>query len=231
MRTTCRSLFSRTSLDFASAGNANQRAVANAIQTGLSAGGSTAGPFGLLFNMDRATYLTALSQLSGEIATGGSPTGLSAMNLFISTTWSIPSSTRAGRGRKARRWPSRRSRLRRARPTWHSVMCSERQGFECGNASFRAVARRDPRGRTIIQHLGVRLWRLGQERRQCLTGGSAALDTRIAGGAVGVDYRPTFNTVFGLAVGGAQSSYSLAGGLGTGEAEHRAGRRAMGRYA
>ena len=68
--------------NFASTGNANQQATAAALQTGL-AGGGVAAPFLPLFDMDRATYLTALSQLSGEIATAGSTAGLKTMDLFL----------------------------------------------------------------------------------------------------------------------------------------------------
>ncbi len=203
-------------VNFAAPGNANQRATANALQTGLSAGGSTAGPFGLLFNTDRATYLTALSQLSGEIATGGSTTGLRTMDLFLNHMLN-PFLDARGLGSQG---PSIAFAPEQAQEGASDIALGYKQRTAASNEATRAFAqlrRRDPAdGRFNIWASGYGAW--GKTEGDA-TAGSAALDTRITGGMMGLDYRPSFNSVFGLAVGGAKTSYELAGNLGSGEAD------------
>jgi hypothetical protein len=65
----------------------NQRAVANALDAFVSRGGTLPLPFqNLVSFLSPAKMGTAFTRLSGEAGTGVAPTGIQAMNSFLSLT-------------------------------------------------------------------------------------------------------------------------------------------------
>ncbi len=203
--------------NFASTGNTNQQATAGALQTGLT-GGGVAAPFLPLFSMDRPTYLSALSQLSGEIATGGSTAGLKTMDLFLNhminpfldARGSGPQGPSLAFGPEAAQEDESAEALgyKRRKTT---VANQATQAF----AQLRRPEPRDER-RFNTWAAGYGGWAKTEGQASA---GSAALDSRVGGIAMGLDYRPSFNTVFGIAVGAAKTSYGLADNLGNGDAD------------
>ena len=61
----------------------NQRAVANAIDNAVAAGATPPPAFDVLLNLSGPAALNALTQMSGEVATGSQQAGLRAMDLFL----------------------------------------------------------------------------------------------------------------------------------------------------
>ena len=204
-------IFSPDLTAFAATGNANQQAVGTAIQAGL-ASSVNPGAFGALLNLDRANLLAAFTQLSGEIATGAAPTGFSAMNSFITT---MVNPFLDARGFGTPQGPS----LAFAPDTTSDEALGYVQKRKASNTATQAFAqlqgapRPDTRFTTWASGFGA--W--AKNDGNALTG-SNTLQSRVAGATAGIDYRPTFDTVFGIAMGGAQTSYSIAGGLGNGDA-------------
>jgi uncharacterized protein with beta-barrel porin domain len=69
----------------AGAASANQIAIANTLDAFIAAGGVLPPAFlNLLTTLSPAALAAALTQLSGEAATGAAPAGIQAMNLFLS---------------------------------------------------------------------------------------------------------------------------------------------------
>lgn len=181
---------------FASGGNANQQATAAAIQAGLIGAGRP-GAFQPLFNMDQATYLAALTQLSGETATGAAPTNFKAMDQFMNAMLN----------------PFLDQRL------------SGLQGPSIAYAPDIRIPPAAQQAFASLQRPGAsprderfNVWATGYGGWSKTSGdtvtGSSAIDALVGGGLAGVDYRPVPGLVLGAAAGGALTNYGLGSGSG-----------------
>jgi uncharacterized protein with beta-barrel porin domain len=193
-------------------GTPNQQAIAAALDKGLQGG---AGSFSPLFSItDPAVLRTVLSQLSGEVATGGATSGIGAMSQFMNVLLNPFVESRAGgfsTGPSLGFAPEPDA-------TDETMGYLQRQKVsEEATQAFAQVRRPAARdGSFNVWSTGYGSW--GRSNGDANTG-SNTMTTRTGGMVVGVDYRPSFDAVFGLAVGGARTSYGLDQNLGGGESD------------
>lgn len=183
------------------AGNAlNQRRVAAGLQSGLAQAGGTAG-FEALFQVPTAAMPAALSQLSGEVATGASWTWLESMRLFLGMMVDphggtrgeavVPSAPALGFA------PDRADRASRVASAFAGLDAPAAPRWSVWGGAFGSKSRLD--GDAAV--------------------GSHTLDARSANAAGGFDYRPSPDAVVGFALAGGSGSFRLADGLGSGNGD------------
>jgi uncharacterized protein with beta-barrel porin domain len=194
--------------------NNNQIAVGNALN-GAAQGGGLGGPiFNLLLNnvTSLPAYGAALTQLSGEAATGTQQVTFDAMNLFMGTmldpsnrgTSSAPGggvSGYASEGDASAYASDGRKRSGAERDAYAMFNKAPPQYFE-------------PRWS---------VWGAGFGGSQATSGnatvGSSSVTSSIAGGAVGADYLFSPDTIAGFALAGGGTSFNLANNLGSGRSD------------
>src|SRR5262249_13885939 len=158
-------------------------------------------------SLDQSSYLAALSQLSGETATGAAPTNVKAMDSFLGVMlnpfldqrlsgqggpalpFAADDDPSLGYAQKKKIAPAAQQAFASLRPATGSTR-DER--FNAWTSGYGSWGKTDGNAGT----------------------GSSAVDTRLGGIIGGVDYRPVPGLVLGAAVGGAWTSYSLDGGSG-----------------
>jgi uncharacterized protein with beta-barrel porin domain len=193
--------------------NQNQQAVATTINSFANGGGLLPTGFGNLFSLTGTTLANALTQLSGEVATGTQQTTFDAMDKFVNVMTDPFMGTRAGGSPQmgatsyADEDPSLAYAAKRKRNG------AERDAY----AAFKAP----PRAVPFEQRWSV--WGAGYGGTAQTDGdaavGSQKLTNHIYGGAAGFDYRLDPNTLVGFALGGAGTNFGLANGLGGGRSE------------
>ena len=193
--------------------NQNQQAVATTINSFANGGGLLPTGFGNLFSLTGTTLANALTQLSGEAATGTQQTTFDAMDKFVNVMTDPFMGTRAGGSPQmgaigyADEDPSLAYAAKRKRTG------AERDAY----AAFKAP----PRAVPFEQRWSV--WGAGYGGTAQTDGdaavGSQKLTNHIYGGAAGFDYRLDPNTLVGFALGGAGTNFALANGLGGGRSE------------
>lgn len=193
--------------------NQNQRAVATALDTAFNAGAQTGG-LGAIFNGNVAHNLT---QASGEIATSAQQTTFDAMNLFLGLLTDPFVAGRSGgvtggtgampfaeEGNGANAFAASKPRSRNEREAYAAV--------------YRKAA---PVPESFAQRWSV--WAAGYGGSQTTDGnaavGSNTATSRIAGSAVGADYRFSPFTLAGFALAGGGTNFSIANGLGSGRSD------------
>jgi autotransporter-associated beta strand protein len=196
--------------------NINQRNVANSINGFFNGGGALPPGFVHLFGLTGGNLTTALTQASGETATGAQKTTFDAMNLFmgvltdpfvagrdngVSSASGAPAQF-AGDGAGAAAANGGRS-------------SSERD-------AYAAIDRKAPvAAEPFAQRWSV--WAAGFGGAQTTDGnaalGSNTATSRIAAGAVGADFRLSPFTLAGFALAGGGTNFSIAGGLGSGRSD------------
>jgi uncharacterized protein with beta-barrel porin domain len=193
----------------------NQTALGNGLNGALQSGGAGGGPiFNALLNgpTSLAGYGLALTQLSGEAATGTQQVTFDAMNLFMGTmldpfnrgTASAPGggvSGYASEGDASADASGGRKRSGAERDAYAMFTKAPAQSFEARWS----------------------VWGAGFGGSQSTDGnatvGSASVTSRIAGGAVGADYLFSPDTIAGFALAGGGTSFNLANGLGNGRSD------------
>lgn len=175
--------------------NDNQRAVANAMDTFTTKGGTLPVGFLNLFNLSPPALADAMTQLQGEAGTGIVQAGTQAMNSFLSLVTNPYAEYRG----LAPESPLPRPPLIYKAPVY--------------KAPNQIVA--DPRRWSI--------WAAAYGGQSNLSGnalaGSHDLSARAYGVATGLDYRVTPYTVVGFALGGGSTNYGLSDGLGGGHSD------------
>ena len=165
------------------------------MDTFVSKGGTLPLAFLNLYNLSSPDLLNALSQLQGETGTGAAQAGTQAMNSFLSLVTNPYAENRG---------------LAPAAPLPRPSLIYKAPFYKAPN---EAVA--DPRRWNI--------WAAGYGAQSNWTGnalaGSHDLSTRTYGFATGLDYRVTPYTVFGFALGGGGTNFSLSNGFGGGHSE------------
>lgn len=190
--------------------NINQRNVAAGIDNGLVGGGALPAGFNALFALSGNPLLGALTQASGETATGTQQTTFNAMNMFMGL---LTDPFVAGRGDP--------------RSTGGAT------GYAAEDSDVLAYAGRKRTGAerdayAAIYHkapaFGSRwsVWAAGFGGSQTTDGnatlGSNAATSRIAGATAGADYWFSPSTVAGFALAGGGTNFSVANG-GTGHSD------------
>src|SRR3954451_8485151 len=188
---------------------ARQQDLANGINTFFNGGGTLPPGFTALFGLRGPGLANAVTQISGETATGSQQTTINAMNQFmaimgdpfvagrggmaISVAGAMPF---AGESEGASAYVSA-GRQRKA---------SEREAY--------AMFTKAPRARAYEPRWSV--WASGFGGSQTTNGnatlGSNDTTSRIFGTAVGVDYLFSPNTVAGFALAGGGTNFSIANG-------------------
>jgi uncharacterized protein with beta-barrel porin domain len=191
----------------------NQTAVGNALNGAARTAGLGAPVFNVLLNTTSLpAYGLALTQLSGEAATGTQQATFDAMNIFMGTmldpfnrgTTSTPGGGASGYASEVE--PSAYASDGRKRTA------AEHDAY----AMFTKVPPQNFEARWNV-------WAAGFGGSQT-TDGNAAVDSngatsRIAGTAVGADYRFSPNTIAGFAMAGGGTNYVVANGLGSGRSD------------
>jgi T5SS/PEP-CTERM-associated repeat protein/autotransporter-associated beta strand protein len=174
--------------------NQNQQAVATVINSAFSNGSILPSGFFSLFNLTGDKLANALSQVSGEAATGTQQATFDAMGQFTSMLLD-PSLGERGASSYA---------------------------ADASNAyASIGKAKVPPPAAPFAQRWNV--WAAGYGGTQSTDGnatvGSNDVTSRIFGAAAGFDYRLSPQTLVGFSLGGAGTKYDLANGLGSGRSE------------
>lgn len=161
-----------------------------------------------LTGLTPAERLFALQQLSGEAATGVAPTGMQAMNSFLSLVLNpyagnMLSETRGGFGPRPVDGPPliTKAPYGKVTPAMAAFLAAQREGW-------------DP------SRWGI--WGSAYGSQSQVTSDIAGLHDRSGrsfGFAAGIDYRLFPNTIVGFALGGGGTNYGLAAGLGGGRSD------------
>jgi uncharacterized protein with beta-barrel porin domain len=204
-------VFLNLAISFAVPGglNGNQQAVGNALTSFFNSTGSIPVVFGTLTP-------AGLTQASGETATGTQQTTFDAMNLFMGLL-TDPFMNRSGDG---------------AAGAGATPFAEEDEGASAYAAkhpsrskserdAYAAIYRKAPLAVPFVPSWSV--WAAGFGGSQTTDGnatlGSNTATSRIAGTAVGADYRFSPNTLAGFALAGGGTNFSIANALGTGRSD------------
>jgi T5SS/PEP-CTERM-associated repeat protein/autotransporter-associated beta strand protein len=196
--------------------NQNQQAVATAINNAFNLGGALPSGFASLFNLSGINLANALTQLSGEAATGTQQTTFDAMDRFLNVMTDPFLGTRGGGA-------PRTGAAGYADDDATLAYASTRKGRSAAEreAYAKMAVKAPPRVAPFERRWSV--WGTGYGGIRSTDGnalvGSNDYSARIYGGAAGFDYRLTPDTLVGFALGGAGTKYDLANGLGGGRSE------------
>jgi uncharacterized protein with beta-barrel porin domain len=204
-----------TGINFLTPGlNNNQSSLANAFNGAAQTSGLGGPVFNFLLNGVSSVpgYNLALTQLSGEAATGTQQTTFDAMNTFMGTmldpfnrgTTSMPGGSVSGyasEGDASAYASDGRKRTAAERDAYAMFTKAPPQTFEAR----------------------WNVWAAGFGGSQTTDGnaavGSNGATSRIAGTAVGADYLFSPNTIAGFALAGGGTSFNVGNGLGSGRSD------------
>jgi uncharacterized protein with beta-barrel porin domain len=188
----------------------NQRNVAAGIDTALAGGGTTPAGFNALFALSGDPLLNALTQASGETATGSQQTTFDAMNLFMGV---LTDPFLAGRDH---------SGASQGGATGYAADDSDALGYASGDRkrsgaereAYAAIYRKAALAQVYEPRWSV--WASGFGGTQTTDGngtlGSGTTTSRIAGATAGADYWFSPYTVAGFALAGGGTNFSVANG-------------------
>jgi hypothetical protein len=194
----------------------NPTNVAAAIDVFINTGTMLPAGFQNLYNLTPQQLSFALTQASGETATGSQQTTFEAMNLFLGV---LTDPFIGGRGDSATGGVG-------ARPFAEEGDASA----YAGNAKPRSKSERDAYAAVYTKAPPLApfegrwsVWASGFGGSQTTDGnavvGSNSVTSRLAAGAVGADYRLSPFTIAGFALAGGGTNFSLANGLGSGRSD------------
>jgi autotransporter-associated beta strand protein len=189
--------------------NFNQFNVANSLNNFFNSGGALPPSFVTIFGLTGGTLASALSQLSGEAATGAQRVGFQLTDQFLTLMLDPFVDGRSGVGGAD-----------------HPALgfAPEREALPEDIAlAYSKVLKAPPKPVPVYEPRWT-VWGAGFGGSNRTSGdlavvGSHDLSARTAGGAGGLDYRLTPNTVVGLAFAGAGTDWSLSQGLGGGKSD------------
>jgi autotransporter-associated beta strand protein len=193
--------------------NINQHNVAAALDTVFNTIGNSGG-LGAIFTGNIPQNLT---QAAGETATGSQQTTFDAMNLFMSA---LTDPFIAGRGDPVSS-SSRAPPFAEEDDSANAYAQKDKQRTRSERDAYAAIYRKAPIAEPFAQRWSV--WAAGFGGSQTTDGnaivGSNTVTSRIAGGAVGADYRFSPYTLAGFALAGGGTNFSIANGLGSGRSD------------
>jgi outer membrane autotransporter protein len=186
--------------------NRNQRAVAFGLDTGLNAIGAPNSGFVTLLNLPGAALPGALTQLSGEVATGAQTAGFQIMNQYLALLLNPVAEGRGGGAFGPAAGFASAAALPRdveqayaaAMPVKAAPAAAAPSGWSVWGAAYGGSNRTDGEGVVI---------------------GSHDIRPRAYGFAGGADYRPAPGTLLGFSLAGGGTSWSLNGNLGSGRSD------------
>ncbi|MBR0713791.1 autotransporter domain-containing protein [Bradyrhizobium liaoningense] len=185
----------------------NQRNVAAGIDNALTAGANPPAAFNALLGASGASLNNALTQASGEHATGVQQTSFDAMSNFVATLLDpFGHLGNAGAGGGVLSYADAGS--------------TGRQGT--ARDAFASIQHKGPVG-AVDAAARWNVWAAGYGGAQNADGnavvGSHATNSHAYGVAAGADYRLSPDTVVGFALGGGGTSFNLDSGLGGGRSD------------
>ncbi len=186
----------------------NQTNVAEALNAFFNNGGTLPPGFVNIFGLTGANLANALSQLSGEAATGGQQAAFQLTNQFLGIMLDPFVDGRSGPGSAG--GPA-------------IGFAPEREDLPEDIAlAYAKVLKAPPKPPTFEQRWSV--WGAGYGGSNRTTGdpavvGSHDLAARTAGGTAGLDYHLSRDSVVGFALAGGGTNWSLAQGLGGGKSD------------
>jgi uncharacterized protein YhjY with autotransporter beta-barrel domain len=194
--------------------NANQHAVATALDTAFNAAGST-GALGGIFNGNIPQNLT---QASGELGTGSQQTTFEAMNLFLGV---MTDPFVAGRGDHVTS-PTGAPTFAEEEDNANTYTAKGKARSQSERNAYAAIYRKAPVAADVFaQRWSV--WAAGFGGSETTDGnavvGSNAATSRVFGTAVGADYRFSPFTTAGFALAGGGTNFSIANALGSGRSD------------
>jgi uncharacterized protein with beta-barrel porin domain len=185
--------------------NANQASVAAGLTNAFNAGGIP-----LAF---AALNAQGLTRASGEAATGAQQASFDAMDRFLNVV------TDPFLGERAAGMPGAGASAFADEDTALGYAARARRG-RIDEAYAAIIAKAPPRVQSLNRWS---VWATGyggtNRTDGNVTAGSSGFTDRVYGGAAGVDYRVSQNTLIGVAMGGAGTNYGLANGLGDGRSD------------
>ncbi|HEY6992365.1 MAG TPA: autotransporter outer membrane beta-barrel domain-containing protein, partial [Xanthobacteraceae bacterium] len=189
----------------------NQINVALALNNFYNSGGTLTPAFGAIFELTGSNLANALSQLSGEAATGAQQVAFQLTDQFLNLMLDPFVDGRSGIGGAA--GPA-------------LGFAPEREALPEDVALAYAKAMKGPvyKGEPLSFERRWGVWAGGYGGYNKTGGdpvvdGSHDLSARVAGGAAGLDYHVTRDTVVGFALAGGGTNWSLADGLGGGKSD------------
>jgi autotransporter-associated beta strand protein len=201
----------------------NELNVGHAIDNFFNNGGALPPAFVSLFNLTGSNLTTALDQLSGEAATGAQKVAFQLTDQFLGLMLDPFVDGRCGIARTDQPplgYPDecepRRSAL---------GFAPEREGMPPAIASAYASVLKEPRAPLApVYEPRWTAWAGAYGGSNRTTGdiaiiGSHDLSARTVGGAAGLDYHLSPDTVVGFALGGGGTNWSLSQGLGGGKSD------------
>jgi autotransporter-associated beta strand protein len=195
--------------NFGSGLNGNQQNVANALVNFFNSTGSIPLVFGTLSP-------AGLTQVSGELASGTQQTTFDAMNLFMSLL-TDPFMDRSGNGADG----TGATPFAEEIDTANAYAARDPSRSKSERDAHAAIYRKAPLAAPFVPSWSV--WAAGYGGSQTTDGnvtlGSNTATSRIAGTAVGADYRFLPDTIAGIALAGGGTSFSIANALGTGRSD------------
>jgi T5SS/PEP-CTERM-associated repeat protein len=186
--------------------NGNQQGVANGINNFFNGGGTLTPNFLTLFGLSGSNLASALSQLSGEVATVSQQGAFQLSNQFLGLMIDpFVSGRDAGRGGGVAGFaPEQASHL----PPDIAL-------------AYASVFKAPPKPATLDQRWnlwGAAFGGVNQTNGDPVAG-TNNVSSRAYGFASGIDYRVTPDTVIGFALAGGGTNWSLAQGLGSGRSD------------
>jgi autotransporter-associated beta strand protein len=175
--------------------------VAGAIDKFASSGGALPGTFQSLFNLAPQQLVGALTQLSGEAATGAQTGGFQLMTSFMSLLTGSSGGTGSGGG-PALPFAPERADLSDVALAYASVLKAPPMAYAPQWSSWGAAF---GGGNSTNGNPSV--------------AGSHDITARTGGFAAGLDYHASPGTIFGVAMAGGGTSWSLPAGLGGGRSD------------
>jgi uncharacterized protein with beta-barrel porin domain len=186
--------------------NVNQTNVANALTNSFN----TAGRIPLVF---ASLTPQGLTQVSGEAPTGAQQATFNAMNSFMNAMTDPFMAARAGGALKSGATAYSDETMAYAGSPRRSAAAREAHAMMTTKAPSLASS--------FAQRWSV--WGAGYGGSRSTAGnaviGSNNITSNLYGGAAGLDYRLTADTIVGFALGGAGTNYRLAGDLGNGRSD------------
>jgi len=187
----------------------NELNVGHAIDNFFNNGGALPPAFVSLFNLTGSNLTTALDQLSGEAATGAQKVGFQLTDQFLNLMLDPFVDGRSGVGGAD-----------------HPALgfAPEREELPEDIAlAYAKILKAPPKPAPVYEPRWT-VWGAGFGGSNHTSGdlaviGSHDLSARAAGGAAGLDYRLTPDTVAGFALAGAGTDWSLSQGLGGGKSD------------
>jgi uncharacterized protein with beta-barrel porin domain len=192
----------------------NQQAVATAVNNAFNSGGALPAGFVNLFNLSGAALSNALTQVSGETATGSQQTTFDAMGQFMGLL-TDPFMNRGG----GSSGPQSSSSGYAEEDSQTSAYANDKRRSQSERDAY-VMFTKAPLAKVYDPHWSV--WVSGFGGSQSTNGnalvGSNSTTSNIAGTAVGADYLISLNTIAGFALAGGGTNFSVANG-GTGRSD------------